>query len=139
MEEIDDYYGDLNSVGPIILDFIHSEEGGNSSQIIFTVNKILHLGPQKLIMKGDGIINRHASKPTIIVYKIQKKKFYWVGYYNEKNHAMRIMREIILPEGQKGTYLKNAENKQKLFSFINDCIQKVNKKLPQLSSSYNVN
>lgn len=113
----------LDTIGLITLDFIHSEEGGNSSQIIFNIKEILNLSPRKLVMKGDGFINRRAKDTIFIAYKIQKKEFYQAGYYNAESGAMRQIRQLVLPEGDKGTYLKNKESKQMLFNFLNEYLK----------------
>jgi hypothetical protein len=44
---------------------------------------------------------------------------------------MRQVLNLVLPEGNEGTYLENRKAKIKLFAFINSYIEEVNKSLPQ--------
>jgi hypothetical protein len=82
-------------------------------------------------MTGSGMINRNKTKKIIVVYKLSTHLFYWIGYYNVAKNTMRQVLNLVLPEGNEGTYLENRKAKIKLFAFINSYIEEVNKSLPQ--------
>jgi hypothetical protein len=121
----------IDNCGVLTFDFVHEEEGGNNSQIIFNVSNIISLSPRKLVMTGSGMINRNKTKKIIVVYKLSTHLFYWIGYYNVAKNTMRQVLNLVLPEGNEGTYLENRKAKIKLFAFINSYIEEVNKSLPQ--------
>ena len=72
----------IDNCGVLTFDFVHEEEGGNNSQIIFNVSNIISLSPRKLVMTGSGMINRNKTK------KIYPKKFY--------NNRFIVNRDITL-------------------------------------------
>lgn len=115
--------------------FVQQVKDGNNSVIDFYMNKIPFMGNGKLVLEGQGVINKEFDSPILmkIYYDYINKLFYRISSYKANGSGdIKIVApmKLAFPMGANGRFAINVKNKQKLFDLLNEYIEFINSRVP---------